>query len=119
MLRLSLLILWVLVASLGAGHAWADHTCDASIAEPGWKIIASHETVNVSDAAPYQSGDDWLVERTTTVLPLCNYINATGNYSLRSYSLSPETKTERVTICRRTPSGNAPVAPYAGSCPPR
>ncbi len=37
-----------------------------------------------------QSGGDWFVERTTTVLPLCNYINAAGNYSLRSYSLSPE-----------------------------
>ena len=46
---------------------------------------------------------------------LCNYINAAGNYSLRSYSLSPEDKTERVMICR----GNAAVAPYAGPCPPK
>ena len=56
-----------------------------------------------------------LVDRTTTVLPMCNYINASGNYSLRSYSLSPEDKIERVMICR----GNAAVAPYAGPCPPK
>ena len=65
--------------------------------------------------APYQAGGDWLVDRTTTVLPMCNYINASGNYSLRSYSLSPEDKIERVMICR----GNAAVAPYAGPCPPK
>jgi hypothetical protein len=70
--------------------------------------------VNVADGASYQLGGDWLVDRTTTVLPMCNYINASGNYSLRSYSLSPEDKTERVTICR----GNAAVA-YAGPCPPK
>jgi hypothetical protein len=46
---------------------------------------------------------------------MCNYINASGNYSLRSYSLSPEDTTERVTICR----GNVAVAPYAGPCPPK
>ena len=54
----------------------------------------------MKDAAPYRDGDNWFVERTTTVLPLCNYINASGNYSLRSYSLSPEDTTERVAICR-------------------
>jgi hypothetical protein len=92
----------------------ADHSCDA-LGEPGWSTIASHEIVNVADGAPYRAGDDWLVDRTTTVLPLCNYINAAGNYSLRSYSLSPEDKTERVTICR----GGAAVVPYAGPCPPK
>ena len=55
------------------------------------------------------------MDRATTMLPLCNYITASGNYSLRSYSLSPETKTERVTICK----GAAPVAPYKGACPPK
>ncbi len=95
--------------------AHADHACDASIAEPGWKMIASHETVDVKDGTPYQAGGDWFVDRATTTLPLCNYINAVGNYSLRSYSLSPETKTERVAICK----GTAPIAPYAGACPPK
>ncbi len=78
-------------------------------------MIASHETVDVKDSAPYLAGGDWFVDRATTTLPLCNYINASGNYSLRSYSLSPETKTERVTICK----GATPVAPYTGACPPK
>ena len=95
--------------------AHADHACDASIGEPGWTMIASHETVDVKDGTPYQAGGDWFVDRATTVLPLCNYINASGNYSLRSYSLSPETKTERVTIC----NGATAVAPYTGACPPK
>lgn len=95
--------------------AIASHSCDASISEPGWKMMASRETVDVKDGAPVQSGSDWFMERTTTVLPLCNYINAAGNYSLRSYSLSPETKTERIVICK----GPTPVAPYTGACPPK
>jgi hypothetical protein len=92
----------------------ADHACD-DLGEPGWSTLPSHETVNVADGAPYQAGGDWFVARTTTVLPLCNYINAAGNYSLRSYSLEPEQKTERVVICR----GGTAVAPYAGPCPPK
>jgi len=95
--------------------AHADHACDTSIGEPGWKMIASHETVDVKDSTPYQTGGNWFVDRATTMLPLCNYTTASGNYSLRSYSLSPETKTERITICK----GAAPVAPYMGACPPK
>jgi hypothetical protein len=94
--------------------ARADHPCDA-LGEPGWSTVPSHEIVNVADGAPYQAGGNWFVDRTTTVLPMCNYINASGNYSLRSYSLSPEDKIERVMICR----GTAAVAPYAGPCPPK
>ena len=82
-------------------------------------MFASHETVGVKDGAPYRSGDDWFIDRTTTVLPLCNYLNAVGNYSLRSYSLSPEEKTERIAICKRTPGGSTPMAPYDGPCPPQ
>ncbi len=93
--------------------ARAAHTCDP-LGDTGWSTVASQEIVSVKDAAPYRDGDNWFVERTTTVLPLCNYINAVGNYSLRSYSLSPEDNTERVAICR----GGAAVAPYAGPCPP-
>ena len=113
----ALLIRVLLVAAavaLLSPSARAAHSCDA-LGEPGWSTVPSHEIVNVADGAPYQAGGDWLVDRTTTVLPLCNYINAAGNYSLRSYSLSPEDKTERVTICR----GGAAVAPYAGPCPPK
>ena len=77
-------------ALLGPGAALADHACDASIADVGWKVVPSHETVDVKDSAPFQSGNDWFVNRTTTTLPLCNYVNAAGSYSLRSYSLSPE-----------------------------
>ena len=108
---------WLFIATaiaLPAGIR-AEHACDASISEPGWKTITSHETVGVKDSAPYQAGGDWFVDRTSRVLPLCNYINAAGSYSLRSYSLAPEDKTERVAICQ----GAAPVAPYFGPCPPK
>ncbi len=94
--------------------ARAGHTCDA-LGEPGWSTVPSREVLKVVDAAPYRVGADWFVDRTTTVLPLCNYINAGGNYSLRSYSLSPEDETERVMICR----AGAAVASYAGPCPPK
>jgi hypothetical protein len=94
--------------------ARADHSCDA-LGEPGWSTVPSLEIVNVADGVLHRAGDDWFIDRTTTVLPLCNYINAAGNYSLRSYSLSPEDKVERVMICR----GGAAVAPYAGPCPPK
>ena len=108
----------VMLAAAGVAtlspSASADHSCDA-LGEAGWSTVPSYEIVNVADGAPYQAGGDWFVDRTTTVLPLCNYVNAAGNYSLRSYSLSPEDKTGRVMICQ----GNAAVAPYAGPCPPK
>jgi hypothetical protein len=104
---------WAAGAALLALSARADHSCDA-LGEPGWSTVPSHETVKVEDSAPIKVGDDWFVDRTTRVLPLCNYINAAGNYSLRSYSLSPEDETTRVIICR----GNAAVAPHMGPCPP-
>ena len=77
-------------------------------------MAATVETAQVRDGAPYRSGDDWVVDRTVTLLPLCNYFNAVGNYSLRSYSLDPTQRTERVVLCR----GGVPVAPYAGKCLP-
>src|SRR5262249_37610926 len=73
------------------------HACD-DLGQPRWSTLASHEIVDVKDGAPYRVGADWYVERTSTILPLCNYINAVGNYSLRSSSLSPEEKIERVMI---------------------
>ena len=41
------------------------------------------EVTGVTDGAPYQSGADWMVERTTTLLPLCSYFNPVGSYSLK------------------------------------
>jgi hypothetical protein len=97
-----------------ADAAQAQHACDA-LGEEGWRTIPSVETAAVADSAPYRVGDDWAVDRTTTLLPFCNYINAAGSYSLLSYSLDPVEKKERVVICR----GGVPVAPYTGACPPR
>jgi hypothetical protein len=94
--------------------ARAQHACDP-VEDVGWRVLATTEVTGVRDGAPYQDRDDWVVDRTTALLPLCNYFNAIGNYSLRSYSLAPTEKTERVVICR----GGAAVAPYAGACPPR
>ena len=51
--------------------------------------MASTEVTDVNDGAPYQAGADWMVERTTTLLPLCNYFSPVGSYSLKSYSLDP------------------------------
>ena len=59
-------------------------------------MVPSVEVTGVKDGAPYRAGADWLVERTTTLLPLCNYFSPVGSYSLKSYSLDPFTKTERV-----------------------
>jgi hypothetical protein len=102
-----------MTVTLCGAAARADHACD-DLGEPGWSKLATHEIVNVKDGAPYRTGGDWFVDRTTTLLGFCNYINAAGNYSLRSYSLSPEDTTDRILICR----GAQPVAPYAGACPP-
>ena len=105
---------WLVVAAGGLAAAPAQHACDA-IGDEGWRVVASNEVTDVKDSAPFRDGGDWAVERTTTLLPLCNYFNAVGNYSLRSYSLDPVRQTERVTLCR----AGAAVAPYAGPCPPR
>jgi hypothetical protein len=113
----AILVIPILAAAFGttfSASARAEHSCDA-LGEPGWSTVPSREILKVADAAPYRVGADWFVDRTTTVLPLCNYINAGGNYSLRSYSLSPEDETERVMICR----ADAAVASYAGPCPPK
>jgi hypothetical protein len=106
-------------ASLRSEVAPAQHACDA-IGEDGWKVIATDEITDVKDSDPYRVGDDWVIDRTTTRLPLCNYFNGAGNYSLRSYSLDPVDKQERVVLCRGVASGvTAPVAPYGGPCPPK
>jgi hypothetical protein len=106
---------WLAAAAIGGPPAArAQHACDA-IGDEGWRVVASNETTGVKDGAPYQAGGDWVVDRITTVLPLCNYFNAVGNYSLRSYALDPVERKERVVLCH---AGTA-VPPYAGSCPPK
>ena len=83
------------------------------------QLEPSLEVAGVKDGAPYRTEAGWMVERTTTLLPFCNYFSPVGSYSLRSYSLDPFDRTERVTLCRGAdPGASAPVAPYAGPCPP-
>ena len=103
---------FALLAGLSA--AQAGPVCDAP-SEEGYRVVLSMETTGVTDGEPYQSGPDWIVERTTTLLPLCSYFTRVGSYSLRSYSLDPEKKTERVMLCH----GEQRVAGYTGPCPPK
>jgi hypothetical protein len=99
--------------------ARAQHACDAPT-EAGWRVIATNEVAGVRDGRPFQEGMDWVVERTTTLLPFCNYIDPLGSYSLRSYSLEPMQKHERITLCRGVSTViSLPVAPYFGPCPPQ
>jgi hypothetical protein len=111
----------IAVTALGAGAARADHTCDP-VADAGWSVVPSHETVSEADSAPFQDGaaGNWFVARTTAYIPFCNYYNELGIYSMRSYTLAPRTREERVSICRASAQGaSVAVAPYAGPCPPR
>jgi hypothetical protein len=106
----ALAVCWLATATT----AGAQHACDP-VEDAGWRVLATTEITSVKDGAPYPVDGDWVVDRTTTLLPLCNYFNAIGNYSLRSYSLEPIEKIERVVICR----GGVAVAPFAGTCPPK
>jgi len=109
-------------AACFAGRAGAAepamHKCDP-VTDEGWSVVPERQALGAIDGAPYRVGADWFVDRTTTVLPLCNYFNSIGVYSLRSYSLDPVESEERIAICRGGEAGSVPVAPYAGPCPPR
>src|SRR5436853_105165 len=94
--------------------ARAQHKCDAP-AEEGYRVVPSVEIAGVEDGAPYRAGPDWVLERVTTLLPMCSYFSPVGSFSLKSYSLDPYKTTERVTLC----TGESAVAPYAGPCPPK
>ncbi len=117
----------VFIAAIAATDAAlaapAMHKCDPvdPVADVGWSVVPSLETVGVADGAPFQDGapGNWFVERTTTLLPFCNYYNEIGIYSMRSYTLASRELKERVAICRATAGGSAPVPPYAGPCPPK
>jgi hypothetical protein len=112
--------IWIAaIAVCGTGVAHAQHSCEAP-GDAAWRVVASVETIAVANSAPFQAGGDWVIDRTITLLPLCNYFNSVGNYSLRSYALDPMEKKERVVLCRAAAAGSsAPVAPYAGPCPPK
>ncbi len=108
------------LTALVPATAMAQHACD-DLGDAGWGTVATVETVAQSDGKPYRAAaGNWYVDRKTTLLPFCNYYNSVGNYSLRSYTLSPEVVTERVEICRAQSSGATPVpvGSYNGSCPP-
>jgi hypothetical protein len=122
-MRAKPLVLVILIAgttAAGGGPAIAQptHKCDPldPSADAGWSVVPTLEAVGTTDGPPYQVGaaGNWFVERTTRLLPFCNYYNEIGIYSMRSYTLAPQVKTERIEICR----GGAPVPPYAGKCPP-
>ena len=113
-----------LAASGGYGVAQTNPKCDPvdPIADAGWSVVPSLETIAKADGTPYQSGPggDWFIDRTTTLLPFCNYYNEIGIYSMRSYTLSRQVTKEQVQICKAAPGGaSAAVAPYAGPCPPK
>jgi hypothetical protein len=110
-------------ATGGPGAAQATHKCDPvdPVADVGWSVVPSLETVGEADSAPYRvgAGGDWFIDRTTTLLPFCNYYNEIGIYSLRSYTLAPQLTKQQIKICQRTDAGGSTaVPPYAGTCPP-
>jgi hypothetical protein len=97
----------------------AEHKCDP-VTDEGWSVVPERQTLSEIDGTPYLAGADWYVDRVTTVLPFCHYYNSIGVYSMRSYSLDPETIEEKVAICRRSgEGGSVAIAPYSGPCPPR
>ncbi len=55
-----------------APSAFAQHACDA--AEEGYRVVSSVEIAGVEDGAPYRAGADWVLDRTTTRLPMCELL---------------------------------------------
>jgi len=108
-------------ATCGRAVAQPNHKCDPldPVSDTGWSVVPSLETVGQVDSAPYRSGADWFVDRTTTLLPFCNYYNEIGIYSMRSYTLARQVTQERIGICKGiVGGGSTAVPPYAGPCPP-
>ena len=122
----TVLVAAVIVATAGPGGpsaAQATHKCDPvdPISDVGWSVVPSLETVGMADSAPYQAGarGDWFIDRTTTLLPFCNYYNEIGIYSLRSYTLAPQATKQQIKICAGNGAGDSAAVPtYAGTCPP-
>jgi hypothetical protein len=114
----------IAIASGGPGIAQPNFKCDPvdPVSDAGWSVVPSLETVGMADGTPYQSeaGGDWFIDRTTTLLPFCNYYNEIGIYSMRSYTLSRQVAKEQIQICEAAAGGGSTaVAPYAGPCPPK
>jgi hypothetical protein len=110
--------------AMGPAVAQSNFKCDPvdPVSDAGWSVVPSLETVGKADGTPYQSGTggDWFIDRTTTLLPFCNYYNEIGIYSMRSYTLSRQIAKEQIQICKAAPGGaSTAVAPYAGACPPK
>jgi hypothetical protein len=117
-------IVAIMAAAGEPGVAQTMPKCDPvdPISDVGWSVVPSLETIGTADGRPYQAGagGDWFVDRTTTLLPFCNYYNEIGIYSMRSYTLSRQVTKERIAICKSAPAGGSvAIAPYAGPCPPR
>jgi hypothetical protein len=106
------------------GVAQSNPKCDPvdPVSDVGWSVVPSLETISKMDSAPYQAGasGDWFIDRTTTLLPFCNYYNEIGIYSMRSYTLSRQVTKERIGICKSAlAGGGVAIEPYAGPCPPQ
>lgn len=124
----SVVFVFAAIAAMAAcgepGVAQTMPKCDPvdPVSDVGWSVVPSLETIATADGSPYQAGanGDWFVDRTTTLLPFCNYYNEIGIYSMRSYTLSRQVTKERIAICKGAPgAGSAAVPPYAGPCPPK
>jgi hypothetical protein len=115
----------VALAGCGASAlAQTNPKCDPldPVSDAGWSVVPSLETVGKADGRPYQAGagGDWFIDRSTTLLPFCNYYNEIGIYSMRSYTLSRQVTKEQIQICKAAPGGaSTAIAPYAGPCPPK
>ena len=64
----------------GVSAARAEPVCDAPT-EEGYRVELSMEITGVTEGEPYRSGPDWIVERTTTVLPLRSNCTPVGSYT--------------------------------------
>jgi hypothetical protein len=119
----AIVALVAMAISGGPGAAQPNPKCDPldPVSDVGWSLVPSLELIGKTDGAPYQAGasGDWFIDRTSTLLPFCNYYNEIGIYSMRSYTLSRQLTTERIQICKGAPGGSAAIAPYAGPCPPK
>jgi hypothetical protein len=91
---------------------------DRDVCEPSGdnhRLVASFEKVNEAESAPYRAGDDWVFDRTFTLVGKCSYQTLIGGVSTQSYLLPPFKVSHRVTICQ----GGSAVEPYKGPCPPK
>ena len=115
----------VLLAASGPhGLAQTNPKCDPvdPIADVGWSVVPSLETIATADGAPYQGGDRrGLVRRShhhaAAVLQLLQRDRNLQHALLHAVAAGHQ---EQVQICKAAPGGaSAAIAPYAGPCPPK